>query len=370
MSTSRPARHGLRRTVTTIAALAVCGALGVGSAAAYWTTSSASTSATTSAATLKTPVAPSVASTSSTSLTVAGALPTGQLPGTTYSLQRNGGTTVCSPSATPWSCTDTGLTGATTYSYTLVATLGAWTATSAPATGTTQCSAAASFVVSAPSSAVAGNAISVQVIAKNCLGATDTSFTGQKALVFSGPGTSPSGKVPSYPATVSFANGVGTASVTLYDVETAKLTATFGSLAGQSGNVTVAAGDPYTLLLTAPSNKNGPVTVDCSEGADLNEAMHTCSQGSPGSTGNSRVWRGYLTLVDKWGNLRSNNLGAAITVKVSRSPTVFDNVSIAPNATTSDQFEIGLSNGNATATITATTTNTIPAITVMVTGAA
>ena len=64
-------------------------------------------------------------------------------------------------------------------------------------------------------------------------------MTGTQVIAFSGPASSPNGTAPVYPANVSFAIGVGTASITLYDAQTTTLTATQGSVTGTSGNITV-----------------------------------------------------------------------------------------------------------------------------------
>lgn len=64
-------------------------------------------------------------------------------------------------------------------------------------------------------------------------GGTDTTYTGVKTLTFTGPGTSAKGNAPTYPATVTFTNGVATnVSITLYKAETTTLTATQGAITG------------------------------------------------------------------------------------------------------------------------------------------
>ena len=44
---------------------------------------------------------------------------------------------------------------------------------------------------------------------------TATGYTGAQAITFSGPANSPNNTAPTYPATVNFTAGVGTASITL-----------------------------------------------------------------------------------------------------------------------------------------------------------
>ena len=68
-------------------------------------------------------------------------------------------------------------------------------------------------------------------------GGTDTSYTGTKTLTFSGPGTTSKGNAPTYPASVTFTNGVASnVSITLYKAETTTLTATQGAITGTSPN--------------------------------------------------------------------------------------------------------------------------------------
>jgi hypothetical protein len=72
-------------------------------------------------------------------------------------------------------------------------------------------------------------------------GGTDTSYTGTKTLTFSGPGTSSKGNAPTYPASVTFTNGIATnINITLYKAETTTLTATQGAITGTSNSFTIA----------------------------------------------------------------------------------------------------------------------------------
>ena len=57
----------------------------------------------------------------------------------------------------------------------------------------------------------AGTAFNVTLTATTNGTTTNTAYTGTKTITFSGPSNSPSGAAPTYPATVTFANGVGTA---------------------------------------------------------------------------------------------------------------------------------------------------------------
>jgi type II secretory pathway pseudopilin PulG len=97
-------------------------------------------------------------------------------------------------------------------------------------------------------------------------GGTDTAYTGSKTLTFTGPGTSAKGNAPSYPATVTFTNGIATnVNVTLYKAETTTLTATQGAVTGTSNSFTVnglvAAGFSIDTVATQTAGTAFGVTV-------------------------------------------------------------------------------------------------------------
>lgn len=72
---------------------------------------------------------------------------------------------------------------------------------------------------------------------------TDTSYTGSKTLTFTGPGISAKGNGPTYPATVTFTNGIATnVPITLFKAETTTLQATQGPVTGTSNSFTVNGG--------------------------------------------------------------------------------------------------------------------------------
>jgi len=98
------------------------------------------------------------------------------------------------------------------------------------------------FGISNIASQNAGTAFTVGTItAQLWSGGTDTSYTGSKTLLFTGPGMSATGNAPTYPATVTFTNGIATnVPITLYRAETTTLTATQGSITGTSNSFTVA----------------------------------------------------------------------------------------------------------------------------------
>ena len=119
---------------------------------------------------------------------------------------------------------------------------------------TSTCSAAmAKTVVSTPPDTFGFSAIGSQtagtpftigtITAQLYGGGTDTTYSGVKTLTFTGPSTSPKGNVPTYPATVTFVNGIASnVSITLYTAQTTTLTATQGLITGASNSFTVAAG--------------------------------------------------------------------------------------------------------------------------------
>jgi hypothetical protein len=109
------------------------------------------------------------------------------------------------------------------------------------------------FTVATPSEQTAGTAFSVTLTATDEWGNKTTGYTGSKTLVWSGPSNSPSGHAPSYPSTVSFTAGEGTATLlTLDDAQSTTLKAKEGSsVEGTSAAFTVKAGTATTLAFTA-----------------------------------------------------------------------------------------------------------------------
>lgn len=76
------------------------------------------------------------------------------------------------------------------------------------------------FDLSVSSPQKAGRAFPVSITAIQCGVSgntfTDTSYDGAKAIIFSGPASTPGGKPPTYPGTVTFTHGVGSATITLF----------------------------------------------------------------------------------------------------------------------------------------------------------
>lgn len=320
--------------------------LGAGPAWSLWSTVGSGT-ATGTATALTQPAAPSASGQSATSVAVNGSLPATPLSGTTYDIVRNGSAVVCSPTASPYACSDTGLTASTSYSYTVVAKLGAWRSTSPAGTGTTLCGAPDTFVVGAPTQVTAGAAFTVTLTAKACNNSTDTAFAGAKSLTFSGLVASPSGMAPTYPTTATFTNGVATVSVTAYAAEAPTLTATSGVVTG-TDPLTVVAGAPGSLSFIGVTNLGGTVGLTC----PAPSASRTCTQSTAVSTGTKRSWNATIRLTDLWGNVAT--AVTATTVTFSGGTTVDGQLTIAAGSTETTQYSYSLPR-TGTSTLTAFT---------------
>jgi hypothetical protein len=108
--------------------------------------------------------------------------------------------------------------------------------------------AVASFALSAPSTVSAGSAFGVTVTAKDAFGNTVTGYKGSATLASS------DGQKVVGTQTVSLANGMGTASITLDTADKVTLTASTGSIKGTSGSITVIPGTLATFLVSSPSS--------------------------------------------------------------------------------------------------------------------
>ena len=175
-------------------------------------------------------------------------------------------------------------------------------------------------------------------------GGTDTSFNGAQSIVFSGPANGPNGTTPVYPATVTFTNGVGTASaIKLYKAGATTLTATLGAITGTSASFTVKAGAPAAFTFTNCSANGGAAVNPC---------------GASVSVGKSP---GYATLhvsvLDAWGNTATVT-GSALTVTFSNTPsgkfTLTGTATIAVGASESSAVTATNQGNNNTAVIATT----------------
>jgi hypothetical protein len=148
---------------------------------------------------------------------------------------------------------------------------------------TVKAAAAASFSLPTPTEREAGVAFSEAVTAWDPWHNTAKSYTGAKTISFSEPSSSPSGLAPSYPATVTFSSGAGSASIKLYDAQTTMLKAKEGAttVEGTSGTFAVKAAATKKLSLPTPAEQEA--------GAAFNVT---------------------LTATDEWGNLAVGYAGA------------------------------------------------------------
>ena len=229
----------------------------VGAAYAFFTSTGAGT-ASASVGTLSQPTITAAAAGAGTVSLSWSAVSAPASPGVVYYVTRAGGTvggncpTSVATATSTTSCTDSGLTKGT-YTYTVTAVWQSWTATSASSQATLASGALSQFVVTAPATATAGTAVTATVTAEDAQGNKVTSYTGSQAITFSGPSNAPGGTAPTYPASVTFTNGSGSASITLYDAQTTTVTATQGSVSGTSGNITVSAGANHQIAASAAS---------------------------------------------------------------------------------------------------------------------
>jgi hypothetical protein len=148
-------------------------------------------------------------------------------------------------------------------------------------TFTIKAGSASSFSVPAQSERTAGTAFNVTVTALDAWHNTAKSYAGAKTLTWSGPSSSPSGQAPSYPATVTFTTGAGTASIKLYDAQSTTLKAKEGTLEGVTGVFTVKAGATKKFSVPTPSEQEAGVAFNVT-----------------------------LTATDEWGNLTNGYAGS------------------------------------------------------------
>jgi large repetitive protein len=161
------------------------------------------------------------------------------------------------------------------------------------------------FQVSNPGARTVGTAFNVTLTAL-FNGTTDTGYTGSKTVTFAGPSNAPDGTAPTYPATVSFSNGVGTASITLVDAESATLTATQGAITGTSPSFTVNPGSAARLAWTNITTTSGTaIPTPC---------LFSCSYVGFGS---NKDFTAKVSVTDSRGNIVSG-LGIGHTVSVTQ----------------------------------------------------
>ncbi len=177
-----------------------------------------------------------------------------------YYVTRDGGapSSGCPSSSSPatgTSCTDTGVSIGT-HEYTVTAVWRTWTATSTAKSANVTFGPATHFQIQAASTTpTAGETDNLTITAKDASNNTVSNYSGSKTLTFSEPSSSPNGKAPSYPATVTFTTGVGTAAIKLYDAQTTTVKAKEGTLEGTSPSLTVKAAATKKLTVSALSEQ-------------------------------------------------------------------------------------------------------------------
>ena len=213
------------------------------------------------------------------------------------------------------------------------------------------------FLVANPGTQTAGTAFSVTITAKLPGGATDTTYSGSKSVVFSGPANSPNGTAPTYPATVTFTNGVGTASITLFNASNSTtLTATQGPITGTSTSFAVQAGAQSALLYVTSA---AGTTTACPTGAV--------------TVGNGGSITVFVAVTDAYRNLTVN--GAALrTITITKvsgggnapSPGTLTVPANANPAVTSGSSLLKLPNGSPAATTYTASTGALTSVSCVV----
>jgi hypothetical protein len=132
----------------------------------------------------------------------------------------------------------------------------------ASAAFTVKAATAISFSVPTPTEREAGGAFNETVTALDTWHNTAKSYAGAKTLSFSEPASSPNGKAPVYPATVTFTAGAGTASIKLYDAQNTTLKATEGTIEGVTGSFTVKAATTKKFTVPTPPEQEAGVAFN------------------------------------------------------------------------------------------------------------
>jgi hypothetical protein len=161
--------------------------------------------------------------------------------------------------------------------------------------------------VTNPGTQTAGTAFNLAISAKDGFG---NGLSGTQALTFTGPASSPSEKAPSYPSSVTFSAGLGTASIALYNASaTTNVTVSQGSVNGSSGNFVVNAGAAAKLAWNSVTGSAGSAEDLC---------LFTCTWTG---LGKNRSWTAKVSVTDTNGNAVSN-IGSGHTVTLTGGPSV------------------------------------------------
>jgi hypothetical protein len=202
---------------------------------------------------------------------------------------------------------------------------------------------ATGFLLPTPATQTAGTAFSQTLTAQDAFGNTATAYTGAKTIAFSGPSSSPSGKAPSYPASVTFAAGVGTASITLFDAQSTTLAAKEGALAGSTASFTINPGSASNLAWSSASTSAPSLSSPC---------LFTCTASGQS---HSTTFTAFVAVTDANGNVESN---VGDTVTVSATAGSFNRTSLTipaggPAISSQSTTFTAPATGKGTATVTA-----------------
>jgi hypothetical protein len=179
----------------------------------------------------------------------------------------------------------------------------------------------------------------------------DSAYSGNKTLVLTGPGTSPGGTSLTWPATVPFANGQATFSVSAFKAETVTLSVLDGTLviSGTSPSFTVQTGAAAKLAWTSASVSASSLSAGCYFSCTWNSA------------GNNKTFKASVSVTDAYGNIVSN-IGAGHTVTFGKNAGSWSSSSLtlpSAGAATTAQNTYTTPNGSGwpagnTASVTAT----------------
>jgi hypothetical protein len=226
-----------------------------------------------------------------------------------------------------------------------------WNAATQATQSFTVSGGATKFAVTAGATQTAGTPFTVTITAQDASNNTVASYTGNHNITLtSTAGASLDGTTPTLPSgNLNFVGGVATVNVTLVKAESNRtVTASDSTITGTSGNITVNAGAADSIIISNATNKVGAITPTCTRSG----TAWTCD--ALGNTsGNTRAFTAQISLVDSFGNVRTNT-GSAIAVSLSGSPSPTpSSVSIANGASSSAQFTVPLANGSSSGTYSA-----------------
>jgi len=192
------------------------------------------------------------------------------------------------------------------------------------------------FVLSNPGSQTAGTAfggstIQLQANGSDTISYYGTAYTGSKTIAFSGPSNAPDGTSPTYPASVTFTNGLATVpagAITLYNAASTTLSATDSSvspaIAGTSPSFTVSAGTAVEVAWTTVTKGAGTFSSNCA---------NTCTVTA---LSNNQTVTAFVSIADSHGNPVSD-IGTTKTVTVSITQNQSGGAFTAPTAGTTPQ---------------------------------